>query len=188
MCCVALPCLFVICLTLLASFFLLVYISPYIAATAPQQFDPEKTLFKDISKINPVLLQDIVNCYKKSKYVCRTCFVRHHRQEIIPAGKQCRQCKNTAAIRVMPSSKMCQNFKDMKVLAIPSPPKVMMSPMNRNKPFQYCRNTDHTVCYEKSVAKESWYAHSIEELVIWTVERYWSEWMNIKRTNTCIYM
>ena len=142
---------------------------------SPQQFDPEKTVFKDISKINPILLQDIVNCYKKSKFVCKFCFVNYHRQEVIPGGKPCRQCKNGMKILVMPSSKMCKNFKNMSVLAIPPPPKVLMVPSNHHKPFMYCRNPDHTVCYEKSMTKETWYAHSIEELVIWTVERHWSK-------------
>ena len=148
--------------------------SPFSASiTTPQRFLPEKTLFKDISKINPVLLQDVVNCYKKYKFVCRTCFFRHNCQEAMHTGKPCRQCKNTAAIRVIPASRMCKNFRDLKVLAIPPPPKMLMSPGNHHKPFQYCRNEDHMLCYDR--AKESWYAHSIEEIVIWTVERYWGE-------------
>ena len=68
---------------------------------------------------------------------------------------------------------MCKNFRDLKVLAIPPPPKMLMTPGTQHKPFQYCRNVDHMLCYDR--AKESWYAHSIEEIVIWTVERYWGE-------------
>ena len=141
------------------------------ASSTSQRFDPEKTLFKDISKINPILLQDVINCYKKCKFVCRTCFMRHNWQEILLGGKPCRYCKNTATIRIIPASKLCKNFRDLKIVAIPPPPKILMSPMNRHKPFQYCRNTEHITCYDR--AKESWYAHSIEEIVIWTVERYW---------------
>ena len=141
--------------------------------TTPLYFDPAKTQFKDVSDIHPALLQDIVNCYKKYKYVCRTCFVRYNRQEIIVGGKPCRKCRNTTTTRIVPASKMCKNFRDLRVLAIPPPPKVLMAPTNRHKPFLYCRNVDHLLCYDR--AKESWYAHSMDELVIWTVERHWRE-------------
>ena len=70
---------------------------------------------------------------------------------------------------------MCRNFRNSKVVPIPPPPKFLMSAENRHKPFQYCRNVDHSECYVKSVVKESSYAHSIEELAVWTVERHYSE-------------
>ena len=70
---------------------------------------------------------------------------------------------------------MCRNFRNSKLVPIPPPPKFLMSAANHHKPFQYCHNADHSECYAKSVVKESWYAHSIEELVVWTVERQYSE-------------
>ena len=63
------------------------------------------------------------------------------------------------------------------MLAIPPPPKVLMAPTNRYKPFLYCRNNDHLLCYDR--AKESWYAHSMDEIVIWTVERHYGEFIHM---------
>jgi hypothetical protein len=140
------------------------------STSGPLFFEPSKTHIKDISEIHPVLLQDVVNCYKKYKYVCRICFIRYNRQEIVVGGKPCKRCKNTATVRIMPASKLCKNFRDLKILAIPPPPKVLMAPTNLHKPFLYCRNSDHLLCYDR--AKESWYGHSVEELVVWTIERY----------------
>jgi hypothetical protein len=139
--------------------------------TGPLFFEPSKTHIKDISEIHPVLLQDVVNCYKKYKYVCRICFIRYNRQEIVVGGKPCKRCKNATTVRIMPSSKLCKNFRDLKILAIPPPPKVLMAPTNLHKPFLYCRNSDHLLCYDR--AKESWYGHSVEELVVWTIERFY---------------
>ena len=143
------------------------------ASTSTVKFEPERTQFKDISKINPTLLQDVINCYKKHKYVCKTCFIRYNRQEILVGGKPCRSCKNSTTVRVIPASKLCRNFRNLKFVAIPPPPKVLMAHFNRHKPFLFCRNSDHTLCYDR--AKELWYAHSVEEMVVWTVERYWGE-------------
>ena len=161
------------------------FLSPYpppplyvpIATSGPLFFEPSKTHIKDISEIHPLLLQDVVNCYKKYKYVCRICFIRYNRQEIVVGGKPCKRCKNTATVRIMPASKLCKNFRELRILAIPPPPKVLMAPTNRHKPFLYCRNSDHLLCYDR--AKESWYGHSVEELVVWTVERYYGQFIRV---------
>ena len=141
------------------------------------RFDPEKTVFKDVSKINPHLLQDIVNSYKKSQTVCKFCFFRNRRQEKLGANCYCKQCKRVnPTVIVMPSSKLCKNFANMKVVPVSKPPKVLMSGSNRQKPFQYCQRTNHVPCLEKSATDDVWFAHSIEELVVWTVERHCREW------------
>ena len=143
-------------------------------------FDPEKTSFRHISKVNPRLLQDIVKCYRHSKIVCKFCFY-HHKLQIFYAGKTCKHCKRQCEKLVLiPASRLCQNFGNFSVVPIPSPPRLFMEYSGAsisNKPFQYCQKEDHFKCYEKSAVNEVWYAHSIEELVIWTFERHYSKFI-----------
>jgi hypothetical protein len=42
----------------------------------------------------------------------------------------------------------------------------------RHKPFQMCKKSEHKLCFDKSASGDTWFAHSIEELVVWTVERH----------------
>ena len=48
-----------------------------------------------------------------------------------------------------------------------------VSPPSRHKPFQMCKNYDHQLCDDKATIGGNWFAHSIEELVIWTVQRHY---------------
>ena len=45
----------------------------------------------------------------------------------------------------------------------------------RHKPFQICKNADHHFCDNKAAVGENRFAHSIEELVVWTIERHYGE-------------
>lgn len=97
-----------------------------------QRYDPTKTLFRNVTKINPYLLQDVVNCYKRSKTVCRSCFYKHKYQEPIGANRHCRRCKRTAhPLTLIPASQMCDNLVSAKFLAIPAPPKAQMALANK---------------------------------------------------------
>lgn len=49
----------------------------------------------------------------------------------------------------------------------------------RHKPFQMCKNTDHQLCEDKASIGENRFAHSIEELVVWTIERHFREYITI---------
>ncbi len=37
--------------------------------------------------------------------------------------------------------------------------------------FEMCKKTDHSVCYAMSRDTNPWFPHTIEELVVWIVER-----------------
>ena len=102
------------------------------SGTVFKRYDPAKTCFKSIYKINPYLLQDIVNCYKKAKTVCRVCYYRKQVQEPFYSNRQCKGCKKIAQPLIMiPASKMCENLAGNKIIPIPPPPKNRMSPCNR---------------------------------------------------------
>ena len=47
--------------------------------------------------------------------------------------------------------------------------------LHRHKPFQMCKKSEHKLCFDKSALGDTWFAHSIEELVIWTVERHYGK-------------
>ena len=107
-------------------------LTKYLTGGTFQRYDPTKTLFRNITKINPYLLQDVVNCYEHFKTVCRTCFYKHNHQEPIGANRHCHRCKRTThPLVVIPASKMCNNLTGAKVLAIPSPPRTMMAIENK---------------------------------------------------------
>ena len=97
-----------------------------------KRYDPSKTLFKTIDKINPYLLQDIVDCYKQARNVWRTCYYRRHVQEPVVTGRSCRGCKKMPQPLVMiPASKMCENLNGSKYVPVSLPPKMMMQPAHK---------------------------------------------------------
>lgn len=44
--------------------------------------------------------------------------------------------------------------------------------------LQVCSMADHQVCFEKTRENNPWFPHTVEEMVIWTVERETGKWMN----------
>lgn len=136
---------------------------------APTLYDPTQIRYPKIDNIPKKLLDSIVACYKQHRYVCQPCyyekslmspFVQH------PDSKTriCKACQMPGkAVLVIPSSDMCIKVADW----IPIPPR----PAHRDpQPYEYCGKMDHNRCY-KFLYKEMWFAHTVEELVIWTVER-----------------
>ena len=73
----------------------------------------------------------------------------------------------------MPASQYCSNFFGITdKVPIPSAPKWSLD--KANKPFGICSRTTHQSCFEMSATAAVWFAHTIEELVIWTIEREYS--------------
>ena len=103
----------------------------FILAAAPEsvfkRYDPSKTCFKSLDKINTYLLQDIVDCYKRARKVCRTCYYRRRAQEPVVPNRHCKGCRKIPQSLVMiPASKMCENLGGVKMVPIPPPPKMML--------------------------------------------------------------
>ena len=69
----------------------------------------------------------------------------------------------------MPSSRLCENFGDFDEIPIPGMPS--WAKRHLEKPLSICQKDDHYLCYERSANSDIWFAHTIEELVIWTIER-----------------
>lgn len=67
----------------------------------------------------------------------------------------------------MPASRLCQNFAALEWVPVSEP-----VPQRYPKhPHEYCAKGDHNRCFEVYVYSGFWYAHSVEELVVWTVEK-----------------
>lgn len=136
-------------------------------------FRPEMTVFNSSSKILPLLLDDIVNCYQKGYSVCKFCYYRKKLANTLSRhgnGYFCSNCNSlTKTVWLIPSSQFCENFGNFKELPIPSAPK--WSYEKRDKPFTMCTRRVHHGCFEMSANSEVWFAHTIEELAVWTIER-----------------
>ena len=75
--------------------------------------------------INSMLLQDVVDCYKKSRIVCRVCYFKKRSKEPINASSHygCRGTKkNPPKLILIPASKLCANIggtSDVPILPVP---------------------------------------------------------------------
>ena len=72
---------------------------------------------------------------------------------------------NTSQHAVLSGCDLCDNepcFKRGTHIPIPPLPPVAI--------IKKCERTNHHKCFSKSLESNEWYAHSVEELVIWVVE------------------
>ena len=67
---------------------------------------------------------------------------------------------------MVPSCPLCESYFG-EYVAIPPYPRGGPS----NKVFEYCQKKDHYRCFKVYYEQGFWYTHSVEEAVIWTVER-----------------
>ena len=132
-------------------------------------FRPETTVFHNSSKILPALLDDIVKCYQKGRKVCKYCYYRRGEVSEVIKGKDgtvCDDCnQHREWVWLMPASRFCANFDNAREVPIPPMPR------KTDKPFGMCSRRTHHSCFEMSATSDIWFAHSIEELAIWTIEK-----------------
>ena len=131
-------------------------------------------IFPKVSFIDQPLLEDVIQCYKKGQMVCRNCFYKNFTLTTSLTDKgNCTQChQEYKKLLVIPKSSMTVNYYKSEMIAIPPWPK-----NKRSKPsFESCgkpadKSKEHRRCLIMSRNSAVWYAHTVEELVIWTVER-----------------
>ena len=131
-------------------------------------------IFHKTSFIEQVLLEDIIQCYTRRQKVCRNCFYKSFKMSNTLNDKGvCTQCYQMyKELLVIPKSPMTINYYKSEMIAIPPWPKGKPNKL----PFESCakptdKSKDHKRCLIMSRNSEVWYAHTVEELVIWTVER-----------------
>lgn len=135
-------------------------------------------MYHSSSKIHPGLLDDIIDCYEKGIIVCKYCYYRKTLTKTVVKTKDgifCNTCSSICtAVWLIPASQYCENYCiDNKYIPIPPTPKWTYE--RKDKPFTVCQRKSHYSCFEMSATAEVWFAHSIEELVIWTIEREFSK-------------
>jgi hypothetical protein len=137
-----------------------------------QLYDPKNTEFVRIKDIPPDLLIAVAECFHNRLFVCRICFFESNCSKLVSKieTKQVIMCENNHTpwkqIKVVPRCKLCITPADH--APIPPLPKHMK---NSNIPFAVCKKAEHQTCYAMSRGTNPWFPHTVEELVIWTVER-----------------
>lgn len=135
-------------------------------------YDPKKTEFVSIKDIPVDLLSAVAECFHNRLFVCRICFFESLCSKLVSKiqTKQAIMCElghtPWKQIKVVPRCKLC--ITPSEHAPIPPLPKHMK---NSNIPFAVCKKTEHQTCYAMSRGTNPWFPHTVEELVIWTVER-----------------
>ena len=137
-------------------------------------YNLKEMLFPKASFIEQPLLEDVIRCYKERQTVCRNCFYNDLKlSRGFNAKGQCIQCQwEFKKLLVIPKSPMTVNFYKSEMIAIPPWPKSKPNEL----PFESCakptdKSKEHKRCLIMSRNSAVWYAHTVEELVIWTIER-----------------
>ena len=134
-----------------------------------EKFDPQSTVFPCVDGIPTDLLSMVATCFKQRLLVCRICFFESHCTELSSKREgrgTCEKGHPWRQIRVIPKCELCLGPGPF--IPIPSMPKHMQ---HSHSPFMVCKKTDHNTCYYMSKNTNPWFPHTVEELVIWTVER-----------------
>ena len=158
---------------------------------ANQTYNLKEMVFPKASFIETPLLEDVIRCYKERQTVCRNCFCNDLKlSRGYDANGKCTECQwEFKMLLVIPKSPMTENYYKFKTIAIPPWPKSKPNEL----PFESCakptdKSNNHRRCLIMSRNSAVWYAHTVEELVIWTVEREYGKFTNssIVLANMCI--
>ena len=137
-----------------------------------------KTRFTSVKQIPQHLLESVSTCYSQRIQACKWCFLKClpstlkqlYSMSVATTGI-CRRClHNNGTITVIPASDLCETSCYGNFVAIP--------PTSFNKSniqaFCYCQKfkeiSKHKRCLLLVRREAAWYPHSIEEMVIWTIE------------------
>ena len=153
------------------------------------KFDPNKTVFCSVSEIPDELLADVARCFQHRMLICRMCYFVSNCNEFsskMSSRNTCERGHPWKHIRVIPRCTLCIGSSPF--VAIPPLPKHMK---HCNSPFQVCKKADHQTCYSMSKNTNPWFPHTVEELVVWTVERERGGWCVCVcvcvRARMCVY-
>lgn len=134
-----------------------------------KKYHPKDFSFVIIKDIPPDLLHSVAECYKSMCVVCRVCFFESNCTSLTGQKKD-RTCRREhlpwKPIRVIPKSPL--SATESVYVPLPPLPKHMKV---SNVTFVVCKKTDHKNCFAMSKGTNPWFPHTVEELVVWTVER-----------------
>ena len=141
-------------------------------STSGKMYQPKGLEFVTISDIPIELVVGVAECFKSVTFVCRVCYFESDCKILIKKVEvdSVFVCPNGHSpwkqIKVIRSCSICVSPSEW----IPIPP--LPKHMKQSKtPFVICKKEDHHTCYAMSKGTNSWFPHTVEEMVIWTVER-----------------
>ena len=136
-----------------------------------------KTRFTSVEQIPQHLLESVSTCYSQRVQACKWCFLTHLpstqkqlQSMSVTTTNICRKCpRNNGKITVIPASDLCETSCYGNFVAIPPTPK-----HTNTKGFHFCNKykklSEHNKCLLLNKRTDPWFPHSIEEMVIWTIE------------------
>ena len=143
-----------------------------------ERFILSETRFTSVEKIPQLLLKSVLKSYSQKVEACRRCFLTHlpstlkQLQSVSVATRSvCKKClRNNGSITVIPASDLCETSPYGNFVAIPPTP--------FKKPnisaFYYCpkfkETSKHKKCLLLTRKENACFPHSVEEMVIWTIE------------------
>ena len=139
-----------------------------------------KTRFASVEQIPQHLLESVSTCYSQRKRACKRCFLTHlpstweqlHSMTVATTDI-CRRChRNNGAITVIPASDLCETscYGNFNFVAIPPTPDHTDNISSFKCCNKYKNGSEHKKCLQLTMRGNAWYPHSIEEMVIWTIE------------------
>ena len=146
--------------------------------TGGKLFLLSKTKFTSAERIPQHLLESVSTCYSQKMLACTWCFLTHlpsTRKQLqsmtVAATGICKKClRNNGTITVIPASDLCEASCYGNFVAIPPTP----HHTNNIRAFQCCKKyekiSDHKKCLLLTRRGNAWFPHSVEEIVIWTIE------------------
>ena len=136
------------------------------------KYNAKSAMFENIVDIPQDLLGAVALCFQHHRIVCRMCFFNSSCRILTSKGAAksgaCEEGHQWRPLIIMPACRLCINFNSNPYVPVLPIPKHMKS---ATSPFVICKKGDHKTCYYMSKTTNPWFPHTVEELVIWTVER-----------------
>ena len=141
--------------------------------TLTPKYYSKNVSFQYLSDIPSDLLAAVAVCYDYHEIVCRHCFFNSGGRKLTVAKGQrsstpCSEGHGWRPLLVIPGCHLCSNSSHGKhVPILPMPVHMKMS----SSSFLICKRSHHQQCYQPVKGTNPWFPHSVEELVIWTIEK-----------------
>ena len=128
--------------------------------------------YEYVEDIPSDLLAGVALAYHSQRIACRQCFFTGSR--VITTTKRkssdtCIEGHPWRPLTIIPGCRLCYHPRGSTANHIPVLPVPRHMKDRRPAQFCVCKKSDHTHCYKQNTTP--WFPHSVEELVIWTVER-----------------
>lgn len=149
-------------------------------STSGKIYQPKGLEFVTISDVPIELLVGVAECFKSVSLVCRICFFESDFKVLIKKVEvnSVFVCPNGHSpwkqIKVIRSCSICVSPSEW----IPIPPLPKHMKVSKT-PFVICKKEEHHTCYAMSKGTNPWFPHTVEEMVIWTVERERGQFVSV---------